>query len=447
MQGNINKIAVITLGCKVNKYESRQIMSSLKSIGFTAVEGLVPADLYIVNTCSVTNEADAKSRQMLARIAKISSSPIIVCGCSSKFDARKFNRSNVIGVCGVEDKEQAVLNMIQNLTSNGTSDLTPLNTANTIAKTELDKFTVLANNAVSTPLNALNKDIKSKATSITRTYVKIQDGCDRFCSYCIVPYLRGRSKSKPLNEAVEEIKSAADNSLEIVITGVDISDYGKDINSSLNQLLTCVKDVKVRKRFGSLECRIIESDFLNLMKDANFCDHFHLSLQSGSNEVLRRMNRRYSAQQYLEKVELIRSHFPNAGITTDIIVGFPTETDEQFIESLNFVKACKFSDIHVFPYSKRDGTAAAKFEQTNPKTISARVKIMTQLKLSLRDEFIKSQLGLTHRVIFEEVKNGYSIGYTENYIRVYCANAPIGVLVNAKLIECYKDGARVTVIK
>lgn len=195
----------------------------------------------------------------------------------------------------------------------------------------------------------------------TRAYVKIQDGCNNFCSYCLIPYVRGRSRSRALDKVVEEVRSVPENIKEIVLTGIDISSYGKDIGLSLKDLILALSDVDKRIRLGSFEMNIIDDGLLNALKGLrHFCPHFHLSLQSGSDEVLRTMNRHYKTKDYLERVRLIRKYFPLAGITTDVIVGFPTETDKEFFVSKEFVKSVGFSDVHCFPYSPRKGTASYK---------------------------------------------------------------------------------------
>ena len=419
-------ISVITLGCKVNYCESGSIISRLIEMKHQASEGLIPADVYIINTCSVTAEADRKSRQYISKC--ISLNPhckIIIIGCSAQNNPERFYKNNVIAVGGTQNKEEFVVSIIENIDNLRYNTL-----SDRILSTKNDEIS--CNN----PIYGRESTPKSDKT---RTFVKIQDGCNRFCSYCIIPYLRGRSRSRAIEDIVNECLLSDSN--EIVLTGIDISVYGVDIGCDLPQLMTSLKPVKARKRLGSLECEVVDDRLLNAALEADFCPHFHLSLQSGSDTVLKTMNRRYDTEYFYSKVELIRKYFPNAGITTDIIVGFPTETDELFADSIKFIDKCAFSDIHVFPYSSRTGTLASKKYSVLPKTVvTSRVKEMLDIKKRTHERFIAQNLKSVMPVYVEDSENGYNVGYTPNYIRVY-SDAPCGKISDVKLLSAYEDGA------
>ncbi len=420
-------VSVITLGCKVNYCESGSIISRLNKIqNVQASEGIFPADAYIINTCSVTAEADRKSRQYISKCVSLNPEcKIIIVGCSSQNNPDKFRKNNVIALGGTHNKEDFVASIIDNLEKckyNTLSDIIVFDKNN-------ENFDVIC--------EYTGESIPK--TDKTRTFVKIQDGCNRFCSYCIIPYLRGRSRSRTIEDIVRECSLSQSD--EIVLTGIDVSVYGKDIGCTLADLMLALKPLKARKRLGSLECEVIDEDMLNAANEADFCPHFHLSLQSGSDTVLKSMNRRYDTDFYYGKIQLIRKFFPNAGITTDIIVGFPTETEELFKESRMFIEKCEFSDIHVFPYSKRSGTLAAKKYDILPKNVVAdRVKALLDVKKRLHGQFISKNLGSVQPVYVEDPEKGYNVGYTPNYIRVY-SDAPCGIISNIRLKSAFGDGA------
>ncbi|MDE5563150.1 MAG: MiaB/RimO family radical SAM methylthiotransferase [Clostridiales bacterium] len=277
----------------------------------------------------------------------------------------------------------------------------------------------------------------------TRAFIKIQDGCNRFCTYCIIPYLRGRSRSRGVEDIVSECEKI--ESKEAVITGVDISAYGKDIGTDLASLLDALSATKMRKRLGSLECEAVNEPLLDVMARGGYCPHFHLSLQSGDNTVLKSMNRRYDTEYFYGKIELIRKYFPLAGITTDVIVGFPTETDEFFNNSCNFIKKCAFSDIHVFPYSRRVGTLAAKkYGELPPETVKSRVSKLLEIKNDLHLQFMQKNLGMRMPVYIEDSEGDYNVGYTPNYIKVY-SRASCGEIVDLNLTELHNDAGMIGV--
>lgn len=399
-------IRVITLGCKVNQCESASIVATLKLNNYSASAGLEPADIYILNTCSVTAEADKKSRQYIAKMRKLNPDcKIIVIGCSSQNAPQKFAINNVIAVGGTSNKADFTLNTVKSLSkSNDYSILS-------------DR--VLYDNALSGVGNCGKYDYGEYPVSDkTRAFIKIQDGCNRFCTYCIIPYLRGRSRSRSIEDIIGECERI--ESKEIVITGVDISNYGYDISSDLTMLLKALSGVKARKRLGSLECEAVNESLLDVMAQGGYCPHFHLSLQSGDNAVLKSMNRRYDTAYYYDKVKLIRQYFPLAGITTDVIVGFPTETEDCFDNCCNFVRDCAFSDVHVFPYSRRIGTIAAKkYGELSPDVVKHRVNKLLEIKNDLRTQFMTKNLNTIAPVYIEDSEGDYNVGYTPNYIKVY----------------------------
>lgn len=419
-------IKVVTLGCKVNQCESASIVAALNEHGYNASEGLEPADVYVLNTCSVTAEADRKSRQHISKMIKLNSTcKIIVVGCSSQNNAEQFKHNNVFAIGGTTNKSEFVLNNITKLQIN--------NDYNTLSDIILyDKMAENADKAVEYCYEPYPKSNK------TRAFVKIQDGCNRFCSYCIIPYLRGRSRSRRIEDVVKECSLS--ESKEIVLTGIDISSYGRDIGVTFADLINALSGIDARKRLGSFECEIITDDLLKAMGDSGFCPHFHISLQSGSDYVLNSMNRHYNTDFFYGKVELIRKYYPNAGITTDVIVGFPTESENDFKKSCEFIEKCAFSDIHVFPYSSRKGTVASKKYDILPsKIVKERKNALIDIKHDLRNKFLTANLSTSAHVYVEDREHGYNVGYTPNYIKVY-SSARCGEICELKLSELFCDG-------
>lgn len=412
------KVAVLTLGCKVNKYESDALIFELKSRGIDATDNLEEADAYIINTCAVTNEAERKSRQMIERARKFNpNADIYVMGCASQNRPVQFEDRNVKMIIGTAGKKK----ILDELSQSGTH-LFELPTAY-----EDDLFS---------------------AQSLTRAFIKIQDGCDHFCSYCIIPYLRGRSRSRSVESIVSEVEKLPQDVKEIVLVGIDVSDFKIDGKKGLGSLLQTLDKYGKRLRLSSMEDSLIDEEFLKILSTLkNFCPHFHLSLQSGCDNVLKKMNRHYTTDEFANSVALIRKYFPLAGITTDIIVGFPTETEEDFEETLKFVEKVKFSQLHIFPYSKRDGTAASKlYKDLSGKVKNERVKRLEELGDRLKTEFLKTNK--TGRVLIE-AKNGELFdGYTENYIKCYISgDVKIGEIVDVQIEKPFKDGVLASVKK
>lgn len=402
------KAVVFTLGCKVNGCESASLLRGLEARGYEVSDELVPADLYILNTCAVTAEAEKKSRQAVARIrAAAPQARIYVCGCAAERMPSQFaGKEGVRLVTGTMHK-------------GGIPEL-------------LDEEGVRIS-----PAETCFEELPSPRFLQTRAYVKVQDGCNNFCSYCIIPYLRGRSRSRSLESAAAEILSCPAE--EVVITGIDVSSY-RDGARDLADLLRAVKDAKARIRLGSLETHAVTERLLAAAKEVrDFAPHFHLSLQSGSDAVLRAMNRKYTRAEFLRKAALVREAFPSAALTTDIIVGFPTETEEDFEATLALAEEARFSQIHCFAYSRRAGTAAAKLKELAPQVKKERLGRLMALGRRLREEYEGAFLGKTLELVPEEEKDGYTEGYSENYIRLYVRGS-VKKRTRVRALERYKDG-------
>ena len=382
------KAVVFTLGCKVNSCESSSIMTGLKGLGYEVSEDLVPADVYVINTCAVTKEAEKKSRQAIARVKKQNpNAKIIVTGCASERAPDSFlGKDGVQVVTGTACKEK-ILELI-------------------------DK-----NGEFVYPQETSYHELPLAKTSKTRAYIKIQDGCNNFCSYCIIPYLRGRSRSRSPESILNEIETL--RPLEAVLTAINLSAYNFEGND-LTSLINTLSNVDCRIRLGSLEENVITEEFLIALKNLkDFAPHFHLSLQSGCNKTLKAMNRKYTAEEFENGVELIRKYFPNSAITTDIIVGYPTETEEDFIMSLEFAKKIEFADIHAFNFSPREGTVAYKLKDIDGCVKKERLNKMLELKKCLKSRFLSKNMQTIQDVVIEEYVDGYSVGYTANYLKTY----------------------------
>ena len=408
------KVVVYTLGCKVNQYESESIMLALIKQGHEVFSHLTDADIYIINTCAVTNEAEKKSRQTIAKCNALNPNcKIFVCGCASEKNAKQFkDLKNVVYVSGTENK----LSIAYNLDASGIN----------VQKqaTEYD-------------------DTYKTVPTKTRAYIKIQDGCNNFCSYCIIPYLRGRSRSRNIVSVLNEIDALSKQVKEIVITGIDVSDYRIDDQKSLDVLLEKLQPYdNIRFRLSSLEQGVVDEKLVLACQKINMCPHFHLSLQSGSDSVLKRMNRKYKTKDYLKTVKLIRKSFINPNISTDIIVGFAGETKKEFKETYKFAKKVGFANIHIFPYSKRSGTVAEKFEQIDGKIKKKRVKKLQKLNKKLNKKYINKSKKQILTVLVEEQKDGVYIGHTENYIKSYIPqDCKSNSFVTVKIQKQYLDGA------
>lgn len=402
------KIAFHTLGCKVNQYETEAMMAQFESAGYSTVAFDETADVYLVNTCTVTNMADKKSRQMLAKAKKNNPYSLVVAvGCYVQAAQDTLEKvDNVDLLIGNTDKGR-VVEVIENYLD---ESLTP-----EIA--DLSKY------------HLYDEMWVSLKQGHTRAHIKIQDGCDQFCSYCIIPYARGRIRSRQSDSILAEVKELVRHDYrEVVLTGIHLASYGKQFeNYALIDLLEELETVDglVRVRLGSLEPTLITDDFANrLSKLTKICDHFHLSLQSGNDAVLKRMNRKYTTSDYLESVKKLRNYFPYAAITTDLIVGFPGETEFEFDETLDFLREVDFADVHVFKYSMRDGTQAAKMSSQVDGTVkNHRSQVAMTLAFDMRKKFMKRMIGHKANFLIEEKETfnnvAYYTGHTTNYIKVY----------------------------
>lgn len=396
------KVKIKTLGCKVNFVESMALSKALDALGYELVEDDI-CDVFILNSCSVTNESDKKSRQALGRNRRINPDNLsIIMGCYSQVSKDELLKNkNVNIVYGNIDKMKVVDIINEHASKLGEK---------TNAVSDISKYRVYEN----LPIHSTGEK--------TRAFLKIQDGCDNFCTYCIIPYARGRVRSRDIESIKKETQYLKDKGVkELVITGIEVASYGKDLDGyKLIDAIEAVAEVDkdMRIRLSSLEISVITDDFLErVSKIEHFCRHFHLSLQSGCDKILKLMNRKYTREVFKEKVKMIRKYFPDAGITSDVIVGFPNETDNDFKDTLDYVKDIKLSRIHVFPYSIRKNTKAALMDQIDPQTKNERAHLLRDVSEELEDEFFRSMVDKRERVLIEERSKGKFIGYTSNYIR------------------------------
>jgi len=418
------KISIFTLGCKVNQYDTDAMLAVFKTAGFEITEGLDFADVYVINSCAVTAEAEKKSRQSVTRIKKVNpNATIYVCGCASQNNFAQFAKDNVKYIAGTDNK----LGLARKIVEEYTGD-----------KEVFEKIF----NPSDFSIGSKFEDNDGVVNLLTRHFIKIQDGCNNFCSYCLIPYVRGRSRSRSEESILREMDSVSNVVKEVVVTGINLSAYGRDTGTSLTELLAKFsKYTKIGIRLGSLEVGVINREFLEATKGIKlFCPHFHLSLQSGDDNVLRVMNRRYTTSEYYSAVRLIREFYPNAAITTDIIVGYPVETEQEFENSIKFAKKVGFSDIHVFPYSSRKGTVAGRMQPLAPEILENRAKRMGEVKQELIGNYLNKQLGLPVRVLFETEENGVWVGHTQTYIKVYSKLGSHGRAYTIVPICFYKDG-------
>ncbi len=395
------KAAYYTLGCKVNQYDTQVMRDQLEQAGYQTVDFNEEADVYIINTCTVTQISDKKSRQTIARVKrKYPRSTLVVCGCFAQVAPQAAaSLEGVDIVLGTSNRKDIVSYI--NTFIKERKQIVAVDNCGTLEKEEIHTF-----------------------AEKTRAVLKIEDGCENFCSYCLIPFARGRIRSKPLNVIQKETTALAQAGFhEIVLTGIHLASYGKENGEPcLEKAIIEVDSVPgiQRIRLGSLEPRIITPEFLDKIKDIpSLCPHFHLSLQSGCDKTLKAMNRHYTTQDYENAVELLRNTFQDCSITTDIIVGFPGETEQDFEESLAFAQKIGFAKIHIFPYSPREGTRAAKMPDQLTKSIKAeRVDKMEKIELESRLHFWNAMIGSTKKVLPEEEKEGYINGVTANYCPV-----------------------------
>lgn len=418
----MKKVAFCTLGCKVNQYETNAMIEQFIKRGYEIVNFEEKADIYIINTCTVTNMADRKSRQMLRRVKEINSNAIVVaCGCYAQVAKEELEKIPEIDLIYGTNEKNKIADYIEN---------DPLGTfPNGISGTngESVPFGHFNNGKVTDVM--YQKEFLDFGTTLytekTRAVIKVQDGCDRFCSYCIIPYARGHVRSRKIQSVIEEIKGVAKEGIkEVVITGIHVASYGKDFKEDIGliDLLEKVNEVEgiERIRLGSIEPTIITEEFLErLTKLEKICDHFHLSLQSGCDETLKRMNRRYTTQEFRKSTKLLKKAYPNVALTTDIIVGFPGETNEEFEKTYNFLKEIDFYKMHIFKYSQRKGTKAAVMaNQIDGNMKEQRSRKLIELSNENEKRHNEKYIGKEVKVLFEEKEGDYIKGHTTNYMVV-----------------------------
>lgn len=415
------RFSICTLGCKTNQFESQAMAKLLTSRGHTSVPEGEEVDAYLINTCSVTAVSDRKSRQTIRHIRKEHPSALVaVCGCYSQLEPEELSKLQIDLLAGTGEKEEFILQLEQ-LYQKRQEIPSPL----------AEFFRPAPPQQIQTdnPFQRKSMEILPSGglEGRTRALLKIQDGCDLFCSYCIIPFARGRIRSLPLEESRHELQALIDQGYpEIVLTGIEISAWGKDFKdgSTLLDFLQMADKVcssaDVYLRLGSLEPRTITPQFCAVAQDCpSLRPQFHLSLQSGSDTVLARMNRKYDTARFRQSVQWLRDTFPNAGITTDVIVGFPQESEEEFQETMDFIQDCAFSSMHIFPYSPRAGTPASKMEGQITKEVKEhRSKVARTLAQHLTQEYHQSFVGKTLPVLFELDKDGVSYGHSPQHIPV-----------------------------
>ena len=402
----MKKVALHNLGCKVNAYETEAMQELLEQHGYEIVPFKEGADVYIINTCTVTNMADRKSRQMLHRARKMNPGAIVVaCGCYVQ--AKRDEIDECIDIVVGNNRKKDIIEILREheaMQEGVQKELVDINHINEYEELHL-----------------------SRTAEHTRAYIKVQDGCNQFCSYCIIPYARGRVRSRSHDSVIREVEELARNGYkEVVLTGIHLSSYGVDTGDDLLSLILSIHEIEgIRRiRLGSLEPRIITEEFAKTIAGLpKMCPHFHLSLQSGCDATLKRMNRRYTSEEYYEKCVLLRKYFDNPALTTDVIVGFPGETEEEFAQSKAFIDKVDFYETHVFKYSKREGTRAAQMEEQVPESVKT-IRSNELLELTRRKQasYEEALIGTTQEVLMEEemVCQGekYQVGHSKEYVKI-----------------------------
>ena len=401
------KVALHNLGCKVNAYELEAMQEMLEKAVYEIVPFAPGADVYIINTCTVTNIADRKSRQMLHKARKMNPQAIVIAaGCYVQAQKNMENIDDAIDIVLGNNRKQDLLFVLENYKKENGQEKDMIS---------LDK-----------PVEYEELHLSSTGEH-TRAYLKVQDGCNQFCSYCIIPYVRGRVRSRKKEEILEEVLRLTKNGYqEFVLTGIHLSSYGVDCEDNLLGLIKAVHEIEgvKRIRLGSLEPRIITEEFAQALGNMpKICPHFHLSLQSGCDATLKRMNRKYSAGEYLEGCRILRKYFKNPALTTDVIVGFPQESEEEFEQSYKMIESVEFYETHIFKYSRRQGTRAAQMEGQVDETVKTeRSHKLIQLGKEKKQKYMESFLGQQVEILFEETAKiqgeEYWIGYTKEYLKV-----------------------------
>ena len=467
------RVAFHTLGCKVNHYETEAIREAFEARGACSVGEEDPADVYVINTCTVTNIADRKSRQYIRRVKRISPDAlIVVTGCYAQ----------------VEPEEVAAMEEVDIVVGNGQkSMICDLVIERALEKSGDDHAGVHAGDSIYVlPRNNMTEYedmglVSSSEPGMTRAYIKIQEGCDRFCSYCLIPYARGPVRSRPPEEIIEEARMLlASGVREIVLTGINTALYGtekgfesrlseEEIKAGLSPMeailarldaieMPAITDCNgadladdFRVRLSSLEPTVVDKDHVEkIIRYRRLCHHLHLSVQNGSNRILKAMNRHYTREEYLEIVRAIRAFDPLYGITTDIIVGFPGEDEEDFEDTLDIVRKSEFGKVHVFRYSPRKGTVGAGMADAVPGTLKNERSDRLEKEAGIvADDFREKNFGTVHTILTEEIKDGFVTGYTDNYIKVYLDNdkdTRLGVFCRVQLTQIFRDGCKAVLV-
>lgn len=417
-------VAFYTLGCKVNQYETNAMEQQFIQNNYKIVENTEKADIYVINTCTVTNMADRKSRQMLRRVKEINkSATIVVCGCYAQVAKSEIQQIPEVDIIlGINEKNKIVQ--------------------------IVEEYLANKNNIIEVADVSKQKEFLDFGdvtyTEKNRAVIKVQDGCNMFCSYCLIPYARGRIRSRKIENVVSEIEKISKQGIkEVVITGIHVASYGKDFEGENIRLINLLEEINKiegieRIRLSSLEPTIVDEEFAQrLSKLEKICDHFHLSLQSGCDETLKRMNRKYTTARYKESTQILRKYYPNANFTTDVIVGFPGETDEEFNKTYQFLKEIDFYKMHIFKYSPRKGTVAEKLpNQVDGNIKEERSRNLIELSNNMQNQKNNQYIGKTVKVLFEEYENGYYKGHTTNYMIVKVkAGEQEGYIDNIKEIK------------
>ena len=402
----MNKVAFITLGCKVNQYETNAMAQEFLEKSYEVVEHTEIADIYVINTCTVTNMSDRKSRQMLRRVKELNENAIVVaCGCYAQVAKSELEKIEEVDLILGNNEKKNIVELVEKFVKTKKKELEIEDVMNQKEYVEFGDVVY---------------------TEKTRAVIKVQDGCDRFCSYCIIPYARGRVRSRKPEKIISEINKIAKEGIkEVVITGIHIASYGKDFKEdykliNLLEEINKIEGIK-RIRLGSLEPLLITEEFVNrLVKLEKICHHFHLSLQSGCDKTLKRMNRRYTIEEFRNIVNLLRKNYEDVNLTTDIIVGFPGETDEEFDKTYEFLKEIKFYKMHVFKYSQRKGTKAAVMSgQIDGNKKEERSRKLIELSNINEKEYNENYVGKEVEILWEEKKEEFYRGHTKNYISAY----------------------------
>ena len=427
------KIGFYTLGCKVNQYETQAMEQVLHQRGIETGDLKEPCDAYIINTCSVTAVADKKNRAVIRRVRRDNPSAVLaVCGCYTQHAADKLEGLGIDVVGGSGQRLEFLEKVLEAVETRQSATVLD-------AALRRRSFEVL-------PAGGLD--------GRTRAMLKVQDGCVNFCSYCIIPYTRGPVRSAPLELAVEQAKElAAEGFREIIVTGIEIASWGVDLpgKPKLETLITevCRAVPGLRVRLGSLEPRVITEEFCaEMAKLLNLCPQFHLSMQSGCDTVLERMKRKYDTARYLESVELLYKYFPDCAVTTDMIVAFPGETEEEFQESLAFIRKCRFADMHIFPYSRRPGTPADKMPGQHSNAVKEdRSRRAIAVAEEMNKAYREAMIGKVQEVLFEEEQDGLFAGHAPNYMKIYVKGEELHNKILRVCVEkIHKDGLFATEI-